>query len=79
MVSISSVWINPLSLISCLKPIKAKFNNPDNSVSVVSLSIRLVSLDFAYGEQTKKEILEKEGIKFQNRIVEDFEEQRLSF
>jgi methylated-DNA-[protein]-cysteine S-methyltransferase len=34
---------------------------------------------FAYGEQTKKEILEKEGIKFQNRIVEDFEEQRLSF
>lgn len=34
---------------------------------------------FAYGEQMKKEILEKEGIKFQNRIVENFEEQRLSF
>jgi methylated-DNA-[protein]-cysteine S-methyltransferase len=35
--------------------------------------------DFAYGEQRKREILEKEGIKFQNRIVENFEEQRLSF
>ncbi len=34
---------------------------------------------FAYGEQRKREILEKEGIKFQNRIVENFEEQRLSF
>ena len=34
---------------------------------------------FAYGEQSKREILEKEGIKFQNRIVENFEEQRLSF
>jgi len=34
---------------------------------------------FAYGEQRKTEILEKEGIKFQNRIVENFEEQRLSF
>lgn len=33
---------------------------------------------FAYGEQMKREILEKEGIKFQNRIVENFEEQRLS-
>ena len=34
---------------------------------------------FAYGEQRKREILEKEGIKLQNRIVENFEEQRLSF
>lgn len=34
---------------------------------------------FAYGEQRKREILEKEGIRFQNRIVENFEEQRLSF
>lgn len=34
---------------------------------------------FAYGEQMKREILEKEGIKFQNRIVENFEQQRLSF
>ncbi|HMH10957.1 MAG TPA: MGMT family protein [Candidatus Nitrosopolaris rasttigaisensis] len=34
---------------------------------------------FAYGEQRKRQILEKEGIKFQNRIVENFEEQRLSF
>ncbi|MDQ6668934.1 MAG: MGMT family protein [Thermoproteota archaeon] len=34
---------------------------------------------FAYDEQRKREILEKEGIKFQNRIVENFEEQRLSF
>ncbi len=34
---------------------------------------------FAYGEQRKREILEKEGIKFQNRNVENFEEQRLSF
>jgi methylated-DNA-[protein]-cysteine S-methyltransferase len=34
---------------------------------------------FVYGEQRKREILEKEGIKFQNRIVEKFEEQRLSF
>lgn len=34
---------------------------------------------FAYGEESKREILEKEGIKFQNRIVENFEEQRLSF
>ena len=34
---------------------------------------------FAYGEQRKREILEKEGIKFQNRIVENFEEQRLLF
>ena len=34
---------------------------------------------FAYGEQMKREILEKEGIKFQNRTVENFEEQRLSF
>jgi methylated-DNA-[protein]-cysteine S-methyltransferase len=34
---------------------------------------------FAYGEQMKREILEKEGIKFQNRIVENFEEQSLSF
>jgi methylated-DNA-[protein]-cysteine S-methyltransferase len=34
---------------------------------------------FAYGEQMKREILEKEGIKFQNRIVENFDEQRLSF
>ncbi len=34
---------------------------------------------FAYGEQRKREILENEGIKFQNRIVENFEEQRLSF
>jgi methylated-DNA-[protein]-cysteine S-methyltransferase len=34
---------------------------------------------FAYGKRRKREILEKEGIKFQNRIVENFEEQRLSF
>ena len=34
---------------------------------------------FAYGEQSKKQILEKEGIRFQNRIVKNFEEQRLSF
>ena len=34
---------------------------------------------FAYGEQMKRQILEKEGIKFQNRIVENFDEQRLSF
>lgn len=34
---------------------------------------------FAYGEEMKREILEKEGIKFQNRIVENFEKQRLSF
>jgi methylated-DNA-[protein]-cysteine S-methyltransferase len=34
---------------------------------------------FAYGEEMKREILEKEGIKFQNRIVENFENQRLSF
>jgi methylated-DNA-[protein]-cysteine S-methyltransferase len=34
---------------------------------------------FAYGEKMKREILEKEGIKFQNRFVENFEEQRLSF
>ncbi len=34
---------------------------------------------FAYGEQMKREILEKEGIKFQDRIVENFQEQRLSF
>jgi methylated-DNA-[protein]-cysteine S-methyltransferase len=34
---------------------------------------------FAYGEQMKREILEKEGIKFQDRIVKNFEEQRLSF
>ena len=34
---------------------------------------------FVYGEQMKREILEKEGIKFQNRIVENFEQQRLSF
>ena len=34
---------------------------------------------FAYAEQMKRQILEKEGIKFQNRIVENFEEQRLSF
>jgi methylated-DNA-[protein]-cysteine S-methyltransferase len=34
---------------------------------------------FVYGEQRKRQILEKEGIKFQNRIVEKFEEQRLSF
>jgi methylated-DNA-[protein]-cysteine S-methyltransferase len=34
---------------------------------------------FAYGEQRKRQILEKEGIKFQNRIVEKFEERRLSF
>ena len=34
---------------------------------------------FAYGEQRKRQILEKEGINFQNRIVEKFEEQRLSF
>ena len=34
---------------------------------------------FVYEEQMKREILEKEGIKFQNRIVENFEEQRLSF
>ena len=34
---------------------------------------------FAYDEQRKRQILEKEGIKFQNRIVEKFEEQRLSF
>jgi len=34
---------------------------------------------FAYGEQMKREILEEEGIKFQDRIVENFEEQRLSF
>lgn len=34
---------------------------------------------FAYGEQMKREILEKEGIKFQDRIVENLEEQRLSF
>jgi methylated-DNA-[protein]-cysteine S-methyltransferase len=34
---------------------------------------------FAYGEKMKREILEKEGIKFQNTIVENFEEHRLSF
>ncbi|HET7146970.1 MAG TPA: MGMT family protein [Candidatus Nitrosopolaris sp.] len=34
---------------------------------------------YAYGEQRKREILEMEGIKFQKRIVENFEEQRLSF
>ena len=34
---------------------------------------------FVYGEQKKRRILENEGIKFQNRIVENFEEQRLLF
>lgn len=34
---------------------------------------------YAHGEQRKREILEMEGIKFQKRIVENFEEQRLSF
>lgn len=34
---------------------------------------------FAYGEQRKKQILWKEGIRFQNKIVENFEDQRLSF
>jgi methylated-DNA-[protein]-cysteine S-methyltransferase len=34
---------------------------------------------FAYGQQMKKEILEKEGIRFQDQIVENFEEKRLSF
>lgn len=34
---------------------------------------------FVFGEQKKRRILENEGIKFQNRIVEKFEEQRLSF
>jgi methylated-DNA-[protein]-cysteine S-methyltransferase len=34
---------------------------------------------FAYGQQRKKEILEKEGIRFQDQIVENFEEKRLSF
>jgi len=33
---------------------------------------------FAYGQQRKKEILEKEGIRFQDQIVENFEEKRLS-
>jgi len=31
---------------------------------------------FAYGQQKKREILEKEGIKFQNRIIENFQEFR---
>ncbi len=34
---------------------------------------------FAYGQQRKKEILEKEGIRFQDQIVENFEEKRLCF
>jgi methylated-DNA-[protein]-cysteine S-methyltransferase len=33
---------------------------------------------FAYGQQRKKEILEKEGIRFQDQFVENFEEKRLS-
>jgi methylated-DNA-[protein]-cysteine S-methyltransferase len=31
---------------------------------------------FAYGQQKKREILEKEGIKFHNRIVDNFRESR---
>jgi methylated-DNA-[protein]-cysteine S-methyltransferase len=33
---------------------------------------------FAYGQQKKREILEKEGIKFQNKIVENFQEFRIN-
>ena len=33
---------------------------------------------FAYGQQKKREILEKEGIKFQNKIVENFQEFRFN-
>jgi methylated-DNA-[protein]-cysteine S-methyltransferase len=33
---------------------------------------------FKYGEQMKKEILEKEGIKFQNKVVENFQESRFN-
>jgi len=29
-----------------------------------------------YGEQRKREMLEKEGIKFQNRVVENLQEPR---
>jgi methylated-DNA-[protein]-cysteine S-methyltransferase len=29
---------------------------------------------FMYGEQRKREILEREGIRFQNRVVENFQE-----
>jgi methylated-DNA-[protein]-cysteine S-methyltransferase len=31
---------------------------------------------FMYGEQRKREILEREGIRFQNRVVENFQEAR---
>jgi methylated-DNA-[protein]-cysteine S-methyltransferase len=34
---------------------------------------------FAFGENMKREILENEGIRFQNRFVENFEEQRITF
>ena len=34
---------------------------------------------FAFGEKMKREILENEGIKFNNRFVENFEEQRVTF
>ena len=33
---------------------------------------------FAYGQQKKREILEKVGIKFQNKIVENFQEFRFN-
>lgn len=31
---------------------------------------------FMYGEQMKRELLEREGIRFQNRVVENFQEAR---
>jgi methylated-DNA-[protein]-cysteine S-methyltransferase len=34
---------------------------------------------FAYGEQRKRQILEKEGIKFQNRIVENLKSKDYRF
>ena len=34
---------------------------------------------FAFGEQIKREILENEGVKFHNRFVKNFEEQRVTF
>jgi O-6-methylguanine DNA methyltransferase len=56
-------------------------NNPNPIlVHVTGLSNQMARLVVLHmGEQRKRQILEKEGIKFQNRIVEKFEEQRLSF
>jgi methylated-DNA-[protein]-cysteine S-methyltransferase len=34
---------------------------------------------FAFGENMKRELLENEGIRFHNRFVENFEEQRITF